>query len=146
MGRPNHNSSISIAPCFFLTLYSPSPLHHHSLYQHSVLLFSSSFSPLCVIVRPSSCLVIRQACLTGIIHSEVLKSDLNTTLWYMLLQKSHKNATGEYFLRDHFPLRVIKYHHTECNNPFVVVFRECSVLIFVKYDLKIPSPASHVDI
>ena len=61
-------------------------------------------------------------------------------LWY----KSHK--TGQYFLREHFPRRFIKYHHTECNNPFIVVFRECSVLILVKYDLKIPSPASHVNI
>ena len=64
----------------------------------------------------------------------------------MLLHKSHKNDTGEYFLRDHFPLRVIKYQHTECNNPFVVVYRECSVMIFVKYDLRIPSLASHVDV
>ena len=46
-------------------------------------------------------------------------SDLNTTLWYMLWHKSHKNCTGEYFLGDRFPLRVIKYHHSECNNPFV---------------------------
>ena len=66
-------------------------------------------------------------------------SGLNTTLWYMLWHKSDKNYTGEYFLRYHFPPRVIKYRHTECNNPFVVVFRECWVLIFVKYDLKIPS-------
>ena len=48
----------NIAPYFFLTLYSPSPLHHHSLYQHSILLFSSSFSLLCAIVHPSSSLVI----------------------------------------------------------------------------------------
>ena len=53
-------------------------------------------------------------------------SDLNTTLWYMLWHKSHKNDTGEYLLRYHFPLRVIKYH----NNSFVDVFRKCSVLIF----------------
>ena len=61
-------------------------------------------------------------------------SGLITTLWYMLWIKSHENDTGEFFLRHHFPLRVIKYHHTEYSNPFVVVFRECSVLIFVKYD------------
>ena len=72
-------------------------------------------------------------------------SGLNATLWYMLWHKSHKNDT-EYFLRDHFPLRVIKYHYTECNNPFAVVCRECSVVILVKYDLKIPSTGSHVDI
>ena len=71
-------------------------------------------------------------------------SGLSTNLWYILWHKWHKNDTEEYFLGDHFPLRVIKYHHTECNNPFVVVFRECLVLIFVKYDLKIPSQASHV--
>ena len=69
---------------------------------------------------------------------------LNTTLSYMLWHQSHKTDTGEYFLRGHFPLRIIKYHQTECNNPFVAVFRECSVLIFVKYDLKIPSKALHV--
>ena len=57
-----------------------------------------------------------------------------------------QNDTGEYFLRDHFPLRVIKYHRTECNNLFIVVFRDCSVLIFVKYDLKMPSLALYVDI
>ena len=73
-------------------------------------------------------------------------SGLNTTLWYKLWQKSHKNDTGDYFLRDHFPPPVIKYHHTECNNPFVVVLRECSVLIFVEYDPKIPYPAYRVDI
>ena len=52
-------------------------------------------------------------------------SGLNTTLWYMLWHKPHKNDTGEYILRDRFPLRVIKHHHAQCNNPFVAVFREC---------------------
>ena len=71
-------------------------------------------------------------------YSGLNMSGLITTLWCMLRHKSHKNDTGEFFLRDHFPLRVIKYHHTECSNPFVVLFRECSF----KYSLNtIPSVA-----
>ena len=57
------------------------------------------------------------------------------------------NPTKMIFLGNHFPPRVIKYYHSECSNPLAVVFKKCSMLIFVKirYENIIPS-ASHVDI
>ena len=72
----------------------------------------------------------------------------NTTSWYMLRHKAnnnYKNDTGGYFLRYHFSPRVIKYHHSERINHLLVVFKKCAMLIFCKYDMKLPSPVSYVD-
>ena len=48
------------------------------------------------------------------------------------IKATFKNSAGGYFLRYHFPPRVIKDHHPEWNNPLVVVFRKHQMTIFFK--------------
>ena len=76
-------------------------------------------------------------------------SRLNAILWYMLYSM-HCKMMQEYLPWGIiFHLRLLRFsagdQPTEWNKSIVAVLRKCSMLIFVKSDLKIPSPASHVD-